>query len=89
MKSGAIALATAATVLTAGCAAPLLVTVVALTTAVAGTATIGFGMAEVGEAFTGHNVIRDDLMGGNESLYNMVRDGNAFVAETGTTILSF
>ncbi|WBW98142.1 S8 family serine peptidase [Oceanirhabdus sp. W0125-5] len=45
----------------------------------AGTATFGLiqglmGSAEVVESFTGNNVIRDDFMAGNETLYN-VTDG--------------
>ena len=68
-----------ATVLTAGCAAPALAAAVAVTS---GVACIGFGAAEMVEAATDYNVIRDGLMQGNEKLYNTVRT----VAEVTATI---
>ena len=73
---GVTAIAAAATILTCGAAAPIMVAV-ATATAVAGTATVVNGMAEIGEGLTassdtsndGTNFVRDWIMGGNADAY--------------------
>lgn len=42
--------------------------------------------SDIGEVFTGHNVIRDDLMGGNRQAYDSIRVG---VYVTGNAIVQF
>ena len=68
---GAMAMATAATILSCGAAAPLMV-VVAAATAVAGAATVVNGIAEVVEAGTDYNFVRDGTFGGDEEAYNHI-----------------
>ena len=74
-----------ATVLTAGCAAPALAGALAVTS---GVMCVGFGAAEMSEAYSGHNVIRDDLMGGNDLVYNTVRNSAEAVASVATLTVS-
>ena len=74
-----------ATVLTAGCAAPALAGALAVTS---GVMCVGFGAAEMSEAYSGHNVIRDDLMKGNELVYNTVRNSAEAVASVATLAVS-
>ena len=82
---GAMAMATAATILSCGAAAPLMV-VVAAATAVAGAATVVNGIAEVVEAGTDYNFVRDGTFGGDEEAYNTYKAVTQTVAEIGTTI---
>ncbi len=82
---GAIAVATAATVLTCGAAAPAMVAIAAAT-AVAGAATAINGVAEIAEAATNYNFMRDGVYGGDESSYNTYRSATQAVAEVGTAI---
>jgi len=82
---GVVAIATAATVLSCGAAAPAMVVVASLTIA-AGVATVENGIAEVVEAGTGVNVVRDVLMGGNEEAYETYKNVAATAAEIGTMI---
>ena len=82
---GAMAMATAATILSCGAAAPLMV-VVAAATAVAGSATVVNGIAEVVEAGTDYNFVRDGTFGGDEEAYNTYKAVTQTVAEIGTTI---
>ena len=49
---------------------------------------VGFGAAEMSEAYSGHNVIRDDLMKGNELVYNTVRNSAEAVASVATLAVS-
>ena len=58
----AVGFASVATVLSGGCAAPLLVLTIAAMTASAATVSAACGTAEVVEAFTDHNFIRDTLL---------------------------
>ena len=82
---GAMAMATAATILSCGAAAPLMV-VVAAATAVAGAATVVNGIAEVVETGTDYNFVRDGTFGGDEEAYNTYKAVTQTVAEIGTTI---
>ena len=82
---GAMAMATAATILSCGAAAPLMV-VVAAATAVAGAATVVNGIAEVVEAGTDYNFVRDGTFGGDEEAYNTYKAVTQTAAEIGTTI---
>ena len=85
LASGLTAIATAAAILTCGAAAPVMVAVAAVT-AVAGALTAVNGAAEVVEAGTGYNAIRDGVLGGNEQAYEAYRDVTLAVAEVGTVI---
>lgn len=85
LTTGLTALAAAATILTCGAAAPLMVAV-ATVTAAAGVLTTVNGVAEVVEAGTGYNVVRDGVFGGNTKAYETYRDVTSTVAEIGTAI---
>ena len=85
MATGLVALTAAATILTCGAAAPLMVAV-ATVTAAAGVLTTVNGVAEVVEAGTGYNVVRDGAFGGNAEAYTAYRNTTATVAKIGTAI---
>ena len=85
LATGLTAIATAAAVLACGAAA-LVMVAVATVTAVAGALTAVNGAAEVVEAGTGYNAIRDGVLGGNEQAYEAYRDATSAVAEIGTVI---
>jgi hypothetical protein len=85
LATGLTAIAVAATILTCGAAAPLMVAV-ATVTAAAGVLTTVNGVAEVVEAGTGYNVVRDGVFGGNTQAYETYRDVTSTVAEIGTAI---
>ena len=80
---GAIAIAT--TILTCGAAAPAMVAVAAVTVT-AGALTAVNGVAEVIEAGTDYNFVRDGVMGGNEEAYETYKAVTQTVAEIGTAI---
>ena len=90
---GVTAILTAATILTCGAAAPLMVAV-ATVTVTAGAVTVVNGASEVVEGLTstsensndGYNFMRDTVMGGNADAYEAQRDFFAGVAEVGTAI---
>ena len=90
---GVTAIAAAATILTCGAAAPIMVAV-ATATAVAGTATVVNGMAEIGEGLTassdtsndGTNFVRDWIMGGNADVYEKQKRIFSTAAQIGTMI---
>ena len=90
---GVTAIAAAATILTCGAAAPIMVAV-ATATAVAGTATVVNGMAEIGEGLTassdtsndGTNFVRDWIMGGNADAYEKQKRIFSAAAQVGTAI---
>ena len=82
---GAVAVATAATVLTCGAASPLMVAVASVTF-VAGGATAINGAAEIIESGTGYNVVRDGLMGGDEEAYETYKNVMQTTAEVGTMV---
>ena len=90
---GVTAIAAAATILTCGAAAPIMVAV-ATATAVAGTATVVNGMAEIGEGLTassdtsndGTNFVRDFVMGGNADAYEKQKRIFSAAAQVGTAI---
>ena len=90
---GVTAIAAAATILTCGAAAPIMVAV-ATATAVAGTATVVNGMAEIGEGLTassdtsndGTNFVRDWIMGGNADAYEKQKRIFSTAAQIGTMI---
>lgn len=82
---GIAAVAVAATVLTCGAAAPAMVAVAAVTLT-AGVATTVNGVAEIVEAGTDYNFVRDGVMGGNEEAYNTYKNITQATAEIGTVI---
>ena len=85
LATGLMALAAAATILTCGAAAPVMVAV-ATVTAAAGVLTTVNGAAEVVEAGTGYNVVRDGAFGGDTQAYETYRNATATIAEVGTAI---
>ena len=85
LSTGLTALAAAATILTCGAAAPVMVAV-ATVTAAAGLLTTVNGVAEVVEAGTGYNFVRDGAFGGNTKAYETYRDVTSTIAEIGTSI---
>ena len=85
LVTGLTALAAAATILTCGAAAPLMVAVAAVT-ASAGALTAVNGVAEVVEAGTGYNAVRDGVFGGNAQAYETYKGVTSTVAEVGTMI---
>ena len=82
---GISAVAIAATVLTCGAAAPVMVAVAAVTL-VSGAATVVNGVAEIVEAGTGYNVVRDGIFDGNQEAYDIYKNVTQTVAEVGTMI---
>ena len=85
LSTGLSALAAAAAILTCGAAAPLMVAV-ATVTAAAGLLTTVNGVAEVVEAGTGYNFVRDGAFGGNTKAYETYKDVTSTIAEVGTAI---
>ena len=86
ISTGVTAITIALTVLTCGAAAPLMIAVAGVTLAAGALTTIN-GVAEVVEAGTGYNAVRDGLFGGNTQAYGLYRDITSAVAEVGTAIL--
>ena len=85
LATGIAALVVGVSVLTCGVATPLMVGV-ALATAGAGALTAANGASEIGEAFTGYNVMRDGVFKGNATAYNAYAYSTAAVAQVGTAI---
>jgi len=85
LATGLMAMAAAATVLTCGAAAPLMVAV-ATVTAAAGILTSVNGVSEIVEAGTGCNPVRDSWFGGDEESYGVYKDATSAVATIGTAI---
>ena len=85
LATGIAALVVGVSVLTCGVATPLMVGV-ALATAGAGALTVANGASEIGEAFTGYNVMRDGVFQGNATAYNAYAYSTAAVAQVGTAI---
>ena len=85
LSVGITAIATAATILTCGAAAPVMVAVAAVTLT-AGTLTAVNGVAEVVEAGTDYNFVRDGAFGGNAEAYNTYSKVMETVSEVGTII---
>ena len=85
LATGVAALVVGVSVLTCGVATPLMVGV-ALATAGAGALTVANGASEIGEAFTGYNVMRDGVFRGNATAYNAYAYSTAAVAQVGTAI---
>ena len=85
LATGIAALVVGLSVLTCGVATPLMVGV-ALATAGAGALTVANGASEIGEAFTGYNVMRDGVFQGNATAYNAYAYSTAAVAQVGTAI---
>ena len=83
---GVAAIAAAATVLSCGAAAPLAVAV-AYATGTAGIITALNGTAEVIEAGTDYNFVRDGVFNGNEGAYETYKNVSKITAETGTYLL--
>ena len=85
LATGLMAISAAATILSCGAAAPLMVAVATVTLA-AGTLTTVNGVAEVVEAGTGYNVVRDGAFGGDTAAYEAYRNTTSAIAEVGTAI---
>ena len=82
---GITAVCVGVSVLTCGVAAPVMLAVAAVTVG-AGVLTAVNGAAEIGEAFTGYNVVRDTVFGGNQKTYDAYANTTAAVAEVGTAV---
>ena len=82
---GITAVCVGISVLTCGVAAPAMAAVAAVTIG-AGALTAVNGAAEIGEAFTGYNVVRDTVFSGNQKAYDTYANATAAVAEAGTAI---
>ena len=82
---GITAVCVGVSVLTCGVAAPAMVAVAAVTVG-AGVLTAVNGAAEIGEAFTGDNVVRDTVFSGNQKAYDAYANTTAAVAEVGTAV---
>ena len=82
---GITAVCIGVSVITCGVAAPAMVAVAAVT-AGAGALTAINGVAEIGEAFTGYNVVRDTVCSGNQKAYDIYANITAAVAEVGTAV---
>ena len=82
---GVTAVAVAVTVLSCGAAAPVMVAVAAAT-ATAGTLTAMNGAAEVVEAGTRYNVVRDGVFGGDDEAYEIYKTTTQTIAEVGTVM---
>ena len=64
------------------------IAIVAGITIIAGVGTTTFGLSELGEGITNHNVLRDFVFSGNESAYSLTRNIFMYTAIIGTTICS-
>ena len=84
----AVGFASVATVLSGGCAAPLLVLTIAAMTASAATVSAACGTAEVVEAFTDHNFIRDDILKGDTERYERTKNTSRTIAMMGSAGLN-
>ena len=84
----AVGFASVATVLSGGCAAPLLVLTIAAMTASAATISAACGTAEVVEAFTDHNFIRDDILKGDTERYEKTKNTSRTIAMMGSAGLN-
>ena len=69
-----IGLSVIATVMTAGCATPLLLTAI---TAASEVSAAQIGSSEIVESFTGVNVIKEEVFQGNETAYEITRNAVA------------
>lgn len=82
---GITAICVGVSVLTCGVATPLMVGIAA-TTITAGSLTAVNGASEVGEAFTGYNVVEDGIFRGSPRAYNIYAHTTAAVAEIDTVV---
>ena len=82
---GIAAICVSISVLTCGTATPVM-TVIAGTTFVAGTATTVNGAAEIGDAITGYNFIEDGVFQGDSEAYDIYSNTTALVAGIGTAV---
>ncbi len=82
---GITAVCVGVSVLTCGVATPAMATIAAVTTS-AGALTAVNGAAEIGEAFTDYNFVRDTVFDGDQKVYDAYANTTAFVAEIGTAI---
>ena len=76
-----IGLSAIATVMTAGCATPLLLTAI---TVASGVAAVAIGSSEIVESFTGVNVIKEEVFQGNETAYEITRHAVAKHSDSST-----
>ena len=86
LSVGITAIATALTVATCGAASPLMAAVAAVTFSTGALTTVN-GVAEVVEAGTGYNFVRDGIMGGDAEFYEEYKGINKTIAEFGTAML--
>ena len=82
---GITAVCVGVSVLTCGIATPAMMTIAAVTVG-AGALTAVNGAAEIGEAFTGYNVVRDAVFSGNQKAYDTYANATTAVAEVGTMV---
>ena len=82
---GITAVCVGVSVLTCGVATPAMMAVAAVTVG-SGALTAVNGVAEIGEAFTGYNVVRDTVFSGNQKAYDIYANTTAAVAEVGTAV---
>ena len=76
-----IGLSAIASVVTAGCATPLLLTAI---TATSGVAAVAIGSSEIVESFTGVNIIKEEVFQGNETEYEITRNAVAKHSDSST-----
>ena len=76
-----IGLSAIATVMTAGCTTPLLLTAI---TAASGVSAAQIGSSEIVESFTGVNVIKEEVFQGNETAYEITRNAVAKHSDNST-----
>ncbi len=85
VATGLAAIGAGAAVIACGVAAPVMLGVAAVTVA-AGVLTTANGASDIGEAFTGQNVIKDVVFKGNSKAYNIYSTVTATTAAIGTAI---
>lgn len=83
---GITAISIGITILSCGTAAPAMLAVAVLTVGAGGLTAIN-GAAEIGEAFTDYNFVRDTVFSGNQASYDLYANITATTAEIGTAIL--
>jgi len=86
LSVGIAAICISVTILSCGAAAPAMTAVAVLTLGAGGLTTIN-GAAEIGEAFTDYNFVRDTVFGGDQASYDLYANITATAAEIGTSIL--
>jgi len=83
---GVVAIATAVSVLSCGAAAPVMAA--AVVTLAAGVLTTTFAAAEMHEAITNNNFLKDGVFNGNQKAYDMTMLVSSVTAQVGTMIIA-